>query len=68
MKTVYLILIIIFYIVGVIIGYTKKVGGDQSKVSNRESKYPILTSLNPLGQPFIILILMGIFIWLYKNS
>lgn len=68
MKTFYLILIIIFYIVGVIIGYTQKVGGDQSKVSMRESKYPILTSLNPLGQPFIILILMGIFIWLYKNS
>lgn len=57
-----------FYIVGVIIGYTQKVGGDQSKVSNREARFPIITSLNPLGQPFFILILMGIFIWLYKNS
>ena len=47
MKTVYLILIVIFYIVGVIIGYSQKVGGDQSKVSNRESRYPIITSLKP---------------------
>ena len=68
MKTVYLIFIIIFYIIGVILGYAQKVGGDQSKVSMREAKYPIITSLNPLGQPFFILILMGIFIWLYKNS
>lgn len=68
MKTVYLILIVIFYIVGVLIGYTQKVDGDQSKVSMREAKYPILTSLNPLGQPFFTLILMGIFIWLFKNS
>jgi hypothetical protein len=51
-----------------LIGYTQKVGGDQSKVSMREAKYPILTSLNPLGQPFYILILMGIFIWLFKSS
>lgn len=68
MKTVYLVLIVIFYIVGVLIGYTQKVGGDQSKVSMREAKYPILTSLNPLGQPFYILILIGIFFWLFKNS
>jgi hypothetical protein len=68
MKTVYLILSIIFYIVGFIIGYTQKVGGDQSKVSMRESKYPIITSLNPLGQPFFTLIPMFIFIRLYINS
>lgn len=67
MKTVYLITIIALYIVGALIGYTQKISGDQSKVSMREAKYPILTSLNPLGQPFYILILMGIFIWLFKN-
>ena len=67
MKTVYLIIIIVLYIFGTLIGYTQKISGDQSKVSMREAKYPILTSLNPLGQPFYILILMGIFIWLFKS-
>jgi hypothetical protein len=67
MKTVYLIIIIVLYIVGTLIGYTQKISGDQSKVSMRESRYPILTSLNPLGQPFYILIFMGIFIWLFKS-
>ena len=51
MKTVYLIIIIVLYIFGTLIGYTQKISGDQSKVSMREAKYPILTSLNPLGQP-----------------
>jgi len=67
MKTVYLIIFIVLYIVGTLIGYTQKISGDQSKVSMREAKYPILTSLNPLGQPFYMLILMGIFIWLFKS-
>jgi hypothetical protein len=68
MKTVYLIIFIVLYIVGTLIGYTQKISGDQSKVSMREAKYPILTSLNPLGQPFYMLILMGIFIWLFKSQ
>jgi len=68
MKTVYLIIVIVLYIVGALIGYAQKVSGDQSKVSMREAKYPILTSLNPLGQPFYMLILMGIFIWLFKSQ
>ena len=68
MKTVYLIIVIVLYIVGTLIGYTQKISGDQSKVSMREAKYPILTSLNPLRQPFYILILMGIFIWLFKSQ
>jgi hypothetical protein len=66
MKTVYLIIIIVLYIFRTLIGYTQKISGDQSKVSMREAKYPILTSVNPLGQPFYILSLMGIFIWLLK--
>ncbi len=68
MKILYLSLAIIFYILGVIIGYSQKVGGDQSKVSYNESKYPILTSLNPLGQPFFTLILMGLFLFLFFKS
>jgi len=65
MKILYLSLAIIFYVIGVIIGYVQKVGGDQSKVSNTESKYPILTSLNPLGQPIFILAIMGLFLFLF---
>lgn len=68
MKILYLILAIIFYIIGAIIGYFQKVGGDQSKVSYLESKYPILTSLNPLGQPFFTLVFVGLFIYLFINS
>ena len=67
MKTLYLSLAIMFYILGVIIGYSQKVGGEQHKVSYFESKYPILTSLNPLGQPFITLAIMGLFLFLFSN-
>ena len=65
MKILYLSLSIIFYVIGAIIGYVQKVGGDQSKVSYTESKYPILTSLNPLGQPFFTLAIMGLFLFLF---
>lgn len=68
MKILYLILAIIFYIIGAIIGYFQKVGGDQSKVSYLESKYPILTSLNPLGQPFFTLAIMGLFLYLFLKN
>jgi|TARA_B110000093_G_C12713578_1_gene303201 hypothetical protein len=68
MKILYLILAITFYIIGALIGYFQKVGGDQSKVSYVESKYPILTSLNPLGQPFFTLAIMGLFLYLFFNS
>ena len=68
MKILYLLLTIIFYILGAIIGYSQKVGGDQYKVSQIEAKYPILTSLNPLGQPFFTLAIMGLFLYLFFNS
>ena len=68
MKILYLSLTIIFYILGVIIGYSQKVGGDQSKVSQIEAKYPILTSLNPWRQPFFTLAFMGLFLYLFFNS
>tara|TARA_B100000780_G_scaffold260312_1_gene211915 strand:+ start:417 stop:623 length:207 start_codon:yes stop_codon:yes gene_type:complete len=67
MKTLYLILVIAFYVIGVLIGVQQKINGDQSKVSQREGKYPIITSLNPLGQPTVTLVLMGLFIYLYFN-
>ena len=66
MKILYLSLTIIFYILGVIIGYSQKVGGDQSKVSQIEAKYPILTSLNPWRQPFFYTSVYGsIFIFIF---
>jgi hypothetical protein len=68
MKILYLILAIIFYVAGVIIGYLQKVGGDPSKVSLMEAKYPLLTSLNPLGQPWLTIILTGIFIGLFSQA
>lgn len=68
MKILYLILVIIFYIIGVILGLNQKINGDQSNVSNFEAKYPILTSLNPLGQPTIILFVEIFFIYLYLDK
>jgi hypothetical protein len=65
MKTLYLIIILILYIFGTFIGFNQKINGDQSKVSQFEAKYPFLTSLNPLGQPFFILIIMAVFIYLF---
>ena len=68
MKIIYLLLAILFYIIGAIVGYAQKVGGDQSLVSQREAKYPILTSLNPFGQPFLTLAIMGLFLYLFFNQ
>lgn len=68
METLYIIIILIFYIIGTFISFNKKINGDQSKVSQFEAKYPLLTSLNPLGQPSFILIIMGVFIYLFLNT
>ena len=48
MKTLYLILAILFF--GTIIGLNQKINGRQDKVSQFESRYPILSSLIPTGQ------------------
>ena len=68
MKTFYLILAILFYIIGTIIGLNQKINGRQDKVSQFESKYPLLSSLLPTGQPSFILVIMSIFIYLFFNS
>ena len=68
MKNLYLILAVLFYIVGVVIGYNQKTVGDQSKVSNFEAKYPLISSLNPFGQPFFVIILWTLFLSLYANA
>jgi len=68
MNIIYLILAVIFYIIGAIIGFNQKVNGDQSEVSSFEGNNPILSSLNPLGQPFYILIIIGILLYLFNRS
>ena len=65
MKIIYLSLAILFYLVGTLLGFVQKTRGEQSKVSNLEAKYPILTSLNPFGQPFATLVIMCLFIYLF---
>ena len=68
MKILYLILAISFYIIGTIIGLNQKINGRQDKVSQFESKYPLLSSLIPTGQPFFTLIFVFIFIYLFFSS
>lgn len=68
MKILYLILAISFYIIGTIIGLNQKINGRQDKVSQFESKYPLLSSLIPTGQPFLTLIFVFIFIYLFFSS
>jgi len=68
MKYLYVTLVVLFYIVGVVIGYNQKTGGDQSKVSNFEARYPLISSLNPLGQPFFVIILWTLFLSLFANA
>jgi hypothetical protein len=68
MKTVYLILAILFYAVGVVVGYFQKVKGNQMYVSQREAKYPLLTSLNPFNQPSYVVIATFLFIWLFSKA
>ena len=68
MKIFYLILAILFYVIGTIIGLNQKINGRQDKVSQFESKYPLLSSLIPTGQPFLTLIFVFIFIYLFFSS
>ena len=68
MKIIYLLLAILFYVIGAILGYIQKVNGDQSKVSNREAKYPIITSLIPFGQPTGTLLIICLFIYLFYRQ
>ena len=68
MKNLYLILTVLFYIVGVVIGYNQKTVGDQSKTSYFEAKYSLISSLNPLGQPFFAIILWTLFLSLFANA
>ena len=68
MKNLYLILAVLFYIVGVVIGYNQKRRGDQSKTSYFESRYSLISSLNPLGQPFFVIILWTLFLSLFANA
>jgi hypothetical protein len=68
MKTLYLILAILFYIIGTIIGLNQKINGRQDKVSQFESRYPLLSSLIPTGQPIFTLIFVFIFIYLFFSS
>ena len=68
MKIIYLSLAILFYIIGTLLGFVQKTRGDQSKVSNFEAKYPVLTSLNPFGQPVAILVIMTLFIYMFYNQ
>jgi hypothetical protein len=51
----------------VINGFNQKVHGDQSTVSMFESRYPLISSLNPLGQPFYTLLIQGLFLYLFFN-
>ncbi|WP_299055873.1 hypothetical protein [uncultured Polaribacter sp.] len=66
MKIIYLSLAILFYLIGTLLGFVQKTRGDQSKVSNLEAKYPILTSLNPFGQPVATLLIMCFFLYIYS--
>jgi len=68
MKIFYLILAILFYVIGTIIGLNQKINGRQDEVSQIERKYPLLTSLIPTGQPFFTLVVMFIFIYLFFSS
>ena len=65
LKIIFGIISVVIYLGCVVFNYNKYVNNlDPMNTSYFESKYPFISSISPLGHPFILIILYCLFAWL----